>query len=33
MRNSNELLKKLSAKGMTLDDVLRQMKKSKKPRK
>ena len=33
MRKSKELQKKLSAKGMTLDDVLRQMKKSKKPRK
>ena len=33
MRKNKELQKKLSAKGMTLDDVLQQMKKSKKPRK
>ena len=33
MRKNKELQKKLSAKGMTLDDVLRQMKKSKKSRK
>ena len=33
MRKSKELQKKLSAKGMTLDDVLRQIKKSKKLRK
>ena len=33
MRKSKELQKKLNAKGMTLDDVLRQMKKSKKSRK
>ena len=33
MRKNKELQKKLSAKGMTLDDVLHQMKKSKKPRK
>ena len=33
MRKSKELQKKLSAKGMTLDDVLRQMKKGKKQRK
>ena len=33
MRKNKELQKKLSAKGMTLDDVLKQMKKSKKPRK
>ena len=30
MRKNKELQKKLSAKGMTLDDVLRQMKKDKK---
>ena len=29
MRKNKELQKKLSAKGMTLDDVLRQIKKSK----
>ena len=33
MRKNKELQKKLNAKGMTLDDVLKQMKKSKKPRK
>ena len=33
MRKNKELQKKLSAKGMTLDDVLRQMKKDKKKRK
>ena len=33
MRQNKELQKKLSAKGMTLDDVLRQMKKDKKYRK
>ena len=33
MRQNKELQKKLSAKGMTLDDVLRQMKKDKKKRK
>jgi len=33
MRKNKELQKKLSAKGMTLDDVLKQMKKSKKPKK
>jgi len=33
MRKSKELQKKLNAKGMTLDDVLRQMKKSNKLRK
>ena len=33
MRKNKELQKKLSAKGMTLDDVLRQMKKDKKYRK
>ena len=33
MRKSKELQKKLSAKGMTLDDVLSQMKKSNKLRK
>ena len=33
MRKNKELQKKLNAKGMTLDDVLHQMKKSKKPRK
>ena len=33
MRDNKELQKKLSAKGMTLDDVLRQMKKDKKYRK
>ena len=33
MRKNKELQKKLNAKGMTLDDVLRQMKKSKKSRK
>ena len=33
MRDNKELQKKLSAKGMTLDDVLRQMKKHKKYRK
>ena len=32
MRKNKELQKKLSAKGMTLDDVLRQMKKDKKKR-
>mgnify|MGYP003654516855 CR=1 FL=1 len=33
MRKNKELQKKLHAKGMTLDDVLRQMKKNKKQRK
>ena len=33
MRKNKELQKKLNAKGMTLDDVLKQMKKGKKPRK
>jgi predicted RNase H-like nuclease (RuvC/YqgF family) len=33
MRKNKELQKKLNAKGMTLDDVLQQMKKSKKIRK
>ena len=33
MRKNKDLQKKLSAKGMTLDDVLRQMKKDKKYRK
>ena len=33
MRKNKELQKKLSAKGITLDDVLKQMKKSKKPKK
>ena len=33
MRKNKELQKKLNAKGMTLDDVLRQMKKNKKKRK
>ena len=33
MRKNKDLQKKLSAKGMTLDDVLRQMKKDKKKRK
>ena len=33
MRQNKELQKKLNAKGMTLDDVLQQMKKSKKIRK
>ena len=33
MRKNKELQKKLSAKGMTLDDVLRQMKKDKNKRK
>ena len=33
MKKNKELQKKLSAKGMTLDDVLRQMKKDKKYRK
>ena len=33
MRKNKELQKMLSAKGMTLDDVLRQMKKDKKKRK
>ena len=33
MRKNKELQKKLSAKGMTLDDVMRQMKKSKKRKK
>ena len=33
MRKNKELQRKLNAKGMTLDDVLRQMKKNKKQRK